>query len=188
MFENVNKNADVELKKYREENKNLYTVISDWEKNKIDVLNEQEPVQKIIKPMGKIRDSYKDPSFKTEFVEWWEKELSPEEQNLIKKYWDFNVYPYTTNDVLFMYKINQLALEWNFAIAVSDDYSMLCAKTRIENTLPEFEKVYEREWWWVVYYAKKKQSPESQQELADTRNSADAVWESSANLSSYCEL
>ena len=87
-----------------------------------------------------------------------------------------------------MYKINQLALEWNFAIAVSDDYSMLCAKTRIENTLPEFEKVYEREWWWVVYYAKKKQSPESQQELADTRNSADAVWESSANLSSYCEL
>jgi hypothetical protein len=29
MFENVNKNADVELKKYREENKNLYTVISD---------------------------------------------------------------------------------------------------------------------------------------------------------------
>ena len=72
------------------------------------------------------------------------------EKNLITKYWNFEIIPYTKDDVGnidFMDK-------WNFAIWSNDWFEFWKLKNDIAHLDTTHTKVYERKWENVVYYSK----------------------------------
>lgn len=181
-----NKEKIESLLKKAEKNKkeNIDIVWQEWTTNKVVTLKPEYDYSTIILPFGKLLNN-KNIWAKISSDKKAQDLLSPEEKNLTKTYWDFDIYPYNTTDIDLVSNVSSLN---NFVIMSKDPFSLLCAKCKIESKLPEFEIVYERQEWNVAYFVKKKLTKEQEAEIQEVREDAASIWDSINNLSSYCSI
>ena len=162
----------------------------EWTTNKLIEVKPEYSYDSVIMPLGKMSEGFDAKNFWAKIVDTKKamSTLSPDEKNIVKTYWDFKIYPYNWNDVDFLAKIQDLKDEWNFVLMTPDSYSLLCAQYRITNKFPDVELVYERPEWNVAYFIKKELTDVEQEEVKEYVNEATSIWETTNNLSSYCNI
>jgi hypothetical protein len=162
----------------------------EWTTNKIIEVKPEYNYWSVVLPFGKISEWFEPKNFLSKIITTKKAQsaLLPEEKNIAKTYWDFKVYPYNGDDVDFLTKIQDLKDEWNFVLMTSDPYNMLCAEYKIVNKFPDVEMVYKRQEWNVAYFIKKELTEAEDQEIKEYVNEATSVWETTNNLSSYCNI
>ena len=162
----------------------------EWTTNKLIEVKPEYSYDSVIMPLGKMSEGFDAKNFWAKIVDTKKamSTISPDEKNIVKTYWDFKIYPYNWNDVDFLTKIQDLKDEWNFVLMTPDSYSLLCAQYRITNKFPDVELVYERPEWNVAYFIKKELTDVEQEEVKEYVNEATSIWETTNNLSSYCNI